>query len=321
MDSQPLKITDVLSRDEIRELVTPTDYEGWLALLTSWSIIAGSFALVAWQPHWVTILVALVLLGGRQLALAILMHEATHYSLFKSRWLNDTLGKWLIAEPVWQHLDQYRIHHMQHHKYTGTEKDNDLVLSKPFPVSKKSLARKFARDLLGISGFKRVIGLMMMDLGYIEYTASVSAGKIDQEGRPFSDVIKTGWRRLGPVFITNVLMFTVLALLGHGWLYLLWIAAYMTTFSLFVRIRSIAEHAGTDHGDNPWRNTRTTYANWLERLTIAPHRVNYHLEHHLLMTVPHYRLKRMHKLLKDKHVLDESPVFSGYWQVLSAVVR
>ena len=43
------------------------------------------------------------------------------------------------------------------------------------------------------------------------------------------------------------------------------------------------------------RNTRTTLARWWERLLIAPNRVNYHLEHHLLMTVPHYNLPRMHR--------------------------
>jgi fatty acid desaturase len=27
--------------------------------------------------------------------------------------------------------------------------------------------------------------------------------------------------------------------------------------------------------------------------------VNYHLEHHLLMTVPHYQLPRLHRLLEE----------------------
>ena len=63
-------------------------------------------------------------------------------------------------------------------------------------------------------------------------------------------------------------------------------------------------------------NTRTTLASWWERLFIAPNRVNYHLEHHLLMTVPHYHLPRMHALLRERGVLDEACIERGYWGIL-----
>ncbi len=46
--------------------------------------------------------------------------------------------------------------------------------------------------------------------------------------------------------------------------------------------------------DDPLRNTRTTYANPLMRLLVAPYWVNYHLEHHLFMFVPCWRLPQAH---------------------------
>ena len=67
---------------------------------------------------------------------------------------------------------------------------------------------------------------------------------------------------------------------------------------------------------DPVRNTRTTRASWLERLFIAPNFVNYHLEHHLLMTVPHYQLPRLHRLLRERGALAEECVASGYPEVL-----
>jgi fatty acid desaturase len=51
-------------------------------------------------------------------------------------------------------------------------------------------------------------------------------------------------------------------------------------------------------------------------LLIAPNRVNYHLEHHLLMTVPHYRLPEMHRLLAARGVLTRACVETGYASVL-----
>ena len=44
--------------------------------------------------------------------------------------------------------------------------------------------------------------------------------------------------------------------------------------------------------------------------------MNYHLEHHLLMTVPHYHLPRLHALLRERGVLDGACVERGYWRVL-----
>ena len=67
---------------------------------------------------------------------------------------------------------------------------------------------------------------------------------------------------------------------------------------------------------DPLRNTRTTLARAWERLIVAPNRVNYHLEHHLLMTVPHYNLPRMHALLRERGVLDAACVSRGYVGVL-----
>jgi len=67
---------------------------------------------------------------------------------------------------------------------------------------------------------------------------------------------------------------------------------------------------------DPLRNTRTTLVSWWERLLLAPNRVNYHLEHHLLMTVPLYKLPRLHRLLDERGLLDGACVTRGYADVL-----
>jgi fatty acid desaturase len=109
----------------------------------------------------------------------------------------------------------------------------------------------------------------------------------------------------------------LLTVLGHPTLYLLWVAAWLTTYSLVMRIRSIAEHAMILDPERDLGNTRTTVARWWERLLIAPNYVNFHLEHHLLMTVPHYNLPRMHRLLRERGVLADACVTRGYPSVLA----
>ncbi|MEM7155912.1 MAG: fatty acid desaturase family protein [Myxococcota bacterium] len=313
------KITDVLQPEEIREFTSASNLHGTFAVFLTWALIAGCFALVIAWPHPLSYVVALIVLGGRHLGLAILMHEASHRSLFAHRGVNDFVGHWLCAAPSWSDVVRYRTHHLAHHAHTGTERDTDLGLVRPFPITRGSLVRKFIRDLLGLTGIKRVVGLLMIDFGYLHYTASVDAEPIDQTGRSFGHVLRTGARNLYPMVITNGIMLAALWAAGHPWLYGLWILSYLTTFSLFLRIRAIAEHACTGNVTDPFRNTRTTRAGILARLTVAPHGVNYHLEHHLLMTVPYFRLGRLHRLLKQRGALEESPVADSYLDVLRQV--
>src|SRR5438445_11345399 len=125
-----------------------------------------------------------------------------------------------------------------------------------------------------------------------------------------------GVRNLRGVTITNAALLAGLLVCGHPALYLLWVAAWLTTYSLVMRIRSIAEHGMVPDPADDFRNTRTTLARWWERLLIAPNRVNYHLEHHLLMTVPHYNLARMHRWLRDRGALGDACVEESYLAVL-----
>ena len=93
-------------------------------------------------------------------------------------------------------------------------------------------------------------------------------------------------------------MFAGLAAAGVWWAYpLLWLVPLVTWMMVITRIRNIAEHAVVPDSNDPLRNTRTTRANFLERLFIAPYYVNYHLEHHLLFYVPCYNLPRVHRIL------------------------
>ena len=66
----------------------------------------------------------------------------------------------------------------------------------------------------------------------------------------------------------------------------------------------------------PIRNNAATIASWWERLLIAPNCVNYHIEHHLLITVPHYNLRAMHERLAELGVIDPGCVDRGYAAIL-----
>jgi fatty acid desaturase len=309
-------VRKLLTPEEIRALTRRSNLRGFWAVASTWAVIVAAFVALARWPHPVTFVAAVVVLGGRQLALAILMHEAAHRTLFANRFLNDVVTDWLCARPVHADVEKYRKHHLQHHAYTSTDRDPDLSLITPFPTTRRSLARKFARDLFGATGLKRNLGLLLMDCGVLGYTVAGDAKRLPRNGRTAADYVRSGIRNGAGFFVTNALMVGALALAGHAWVYWAWVVADLTVFNLFLRIRSLAEHACTERTTNPYANTRTTRAGLLARATVAPVRVNYHLEHHLLVGVPYYRLPELHALLRDRGAVPEAP---GYADVLRTV--
>ena len=313
---RPLK--GLLTASEITALTQRSDARGLWAIVSTWAIVVVAMALAAIWPNPLTIVVALLLIAGRQLAFGILQHEAAHGTLFKTRWMNEVLADWLCARPVWQHVAKYRAHHLVHHTRTGTADDPDLSLHAGFPVSRASLRRKMLRDISGLTGLKLIFGLVLMDAGVIKWTVANNVEKLPRDGRRWWHYAASFVRESSGMWLTNAVLLALLAATGHAWLYLLWVGAYITPFPLLMRIRSIAEHGALEGGPDVFRNTRTTRANLIERLLWAPVHVNFHIEHHALASVPYYRLPQLHALLRERGVVDAPP---SYRQVLTQVTR
>ena len=245
----------------------------------------------------------------RQLGFAVTMHEAAHHTLFRNRRLNDFAGNWLSAYPIYLSADMYRLHHLEHHAKTWTDADPDLSLATGFPVSKASMTRKVLRDLLGITGLKQLVGTTYL------VVKAIRGETFDAGTLPLRLSREPAIRMVVGTLVTNGALLALLWALGHPALYLLWFGAWMTTSKLVTRIRSIAEHALVPDPTDPFGQTRTVRAGWLERLFVAPNLVQYHLEHHLVMTVPHYNLPRFHAMLRDRGLLEDACVVDSYADV------
>jgi fatty acid desaturase len=252
------KATDLLTAEQVHELRGKSDVVGALLVLHAWALIAASMALFAWWPNPFTFLLGVMVVGGRQLGLAILMHDAAHGLLFANRRLNDGVGTWLCAWPVFTSLALYRPYHLRHHRFTQQAEDPDLGLSAPFPISRASLRRKIVRDLTGQTAFQRRGEQIRRALGPADASLAERLGNF--------------WRKEKGSLSANVLLFAVLAAAGYWWLYpVMWLLPLATWYQLISRIRNIAERAVVPDNDDPLRNTRTTQANPVERLLLAPY--------------------------------------------------
>jgi fatty acid desaturase len=82
------------------------------------------------------------------------------------------------------------------------------------------------------------------------------------------------------------------------WYYLLlWVLPLFTSFAFFMMLRQVVQHGNADRGK--LTNTRTFLVNPAINFAVFPIGQEYHLPHHLYVTVPHYRLRALHALLME----------------------
>jgi fatty acid desaturase len=296
--------TSVFTPSELIALKHKSNLRAAWMLIHAWGTIFAAMALFVWWPSPLTFLLAVAIIGARQLGLAVLSHDAAHGLLFTNMRLNDFAGTWLTEYIMFGDLYAYRPYHVKgHHRFTQQPNDPDLGLSAPFPITHASLRRKIIRDLTGQTAWKQRKAIVRRAFGAADL--------------PASERIALGWRRLHGAIVTHAVLFAILAAAGYWWLYpALWLLPYFTFQPLVVRIRAIAEHSMVTDNDDPLRNTRTTHANWFERAFIAPYYVNYHLEHHLLSAVPCYNLPRAHAMMIAKGFGPKMEIQPGYLAVL-----
>jgi fatty acid desaturase len=294
---------DLLTPAELAEVRTRSTWRGLGMIAHAWAVIAAAMAIVAVYPNPLTVLAAIVIIGSRQLGLAILMHDGAHGAFSTDPRLNIGLSQWLCAYPIFAETTAYRKYHLQHHAHTQTEDDPDLALSAPFPITGASYRRKFWRDISGQTGYQQRRAQWVNAWG--------------PKGLPVTARVRRVLGQLGPQLLVNLILLASLTLAIGWWAYLmLWIVPMITWFMVITRVRNIAEHAVVPDSDDPLRNTRTTRANWLERALVAPYFVNYHLEHHLFFYVPAYNLPRLHRILMSGPHASRMEVQPSYWHVM-----
>src|SRR5256886_4771156 len=299
MTALRMRARGFLNEDQLIAVRQRVTWKGMALIAHAWALILGSIALVAWWPNPLIFLLAIGIIGSRQLGLAILMHDGAHGCLSADEKINLALSQWLCAYPIFAETRAYRRYHLQHHARTQQDDDPDLVLSAPFPITKISYRRKFLRDITGQTGYQQRKAQLLNALGPAEWPLARRAAHF--------------WEKLGPQFAVNAVLFTGLAAAGMWWAYpLLWLLPLLTWMMVITRIRNIAEHAVVPDSTDPLRNTRTTRANVLERLFIAPYYVNYQLEHHLLFYVPCYNLPRVHRILSESRYARRMEVHPNY---------
>ncbi len=296
--SELLELRSIL-REEISQYTKLSPFKSTVALAWQWLQIASLVALALVSGQWWVWLVAIVLIAGRQHALGVLGHDASHYRLSKDRKLNDFLGDVFCWLPVFFCHSRYAYEHIQHHKFVNTERDPYLQDFTTFaiwdwPKSPRQAAVAWLRMLFGL-----------------EARAFLAAGKRMSVLGKTPALTRTEKVRAGIFYGGAAVALT----LTDAWLpfLLLWVLPLVTISAMFVHWRTVAEHLGLS-GPDDVSATRHVNANFFERLTFAPLAVNYHLDHHLFPGVPFYNLPRLHQRLLQEPIYRRNAIIKdGYF--------
>jgi fatty acid desaturase len=101
----------------------------------------------------------------------------------------------------------------------------------------------------------------------------------------------------------------------------LWLAARATVFFLITLFREMCDHFGRTSG-GVFQFSRDITARGIFRYIVHPHNNGYHLTHHLLPTVPYYRLPTTHEaLLKLALFQQQACICTSYLFGKHSVVR
>ena len=297
------RVRHALPPDVLHELTRLDPVQSTFSVLTTLGVVAATVAVaVTWWEPW-TIVPAVFVIATQQHACFVLAHDAAHYRLFHTRWLNEFVGRG-VAVAAGISMCTYRVVHRLHHNHLYQPGDPDIALHGGYPRGRAYLLRKLARDLAGLTAPKTY--------AYFFGTPAIN-DKTGVASRPLDDTapkLKRDARRdRWFVVIFHCAATAAAFAFGVGVEYLLlWVLPAVTVLQAILRLRAVCEHGAVTDFSSPLTAARTNHAPWWARWLLFPHHVNYHVEHHLYPAIPHYKLPTCHRELRARGILERAEV-------------
>jgi fatty acid desaturase len=289
---------EVIDAAQLRALCVAANGPGAFQTLSHVGAIAGTgTALWLMQGSWWAIPIFMahgVLLNFLYAG----QHELSHWTVFRTAWLNEWLGRafgFVLFYP--RTFDQ--IQHIAHHRFTSDwARDGELARPRYTMTS----------YLLWMSGVSYWYTRWRRILRF-------SAGIVSEPYLPVKrhpELIREARLHLaGYALIAGV------SLTAHSAaVVLLWLAP-MLAMKCVHQLQNTIEHLGLPHADNVLINTRSTRTNAVMRW--LGWQMQYHTAHHAFPGVPFHRLHELHHAIFTSR--GAAPPTMTYWGFQMAVLR
>lgn len=287
-----------LTREELKSFMQRSDSKSFrrLALWLLLVVVTSTLITLAWNS-WL-IWPAMFVQGVVLVHFFSLQHECVHYTVFRTRWLNDLFGQICGLIIILPHRF-FRYEHCDHHTYTQiTGEDPEQI---PMP-------KTLGEYLYYISAIPYWRGK------FTELFRHASGNLSEVEKRFIPKVehaaVYRDARRMLAIYAT---IFFAMAVTGWWGLIWYWLIPLFLGEPVMRWIR-MTEHVGRPSVREMSENTRTS-------LVSAPWaflcwNMNYHAEHHYVASVPYHALPRLHEKLKDHIHIEKGGYFGAHRAIL-----
>lgn len=311
-----------LDKNFIQEVQTLNETKSTIGIFANWTLMIGLilFSSYAWTQtwFWYAYVPLAFAIAARQGAFLQLVHEACHSALSKNKKLNDFYGSWMLSLPVGVSYEGYCKGHLQHHAYTGTDKDpkSDSEKYKVVDLRNPKLYMLFLKDLLGITAL------------YVFFSYEKNENQQAKAAKTGSEPSMVA--TLAKMILCQVIMLAIFQFKIELYI-LLWAVPAACCHMFLMRIRGMAEHGlakqlqtqvnNATQGNFYTRSFGTPVNQygfkpmvWFERFLIGSFNVYYHHEHHIMPLVPYYNLPKVHEKIATKaHSMNPEIYAKGYF--------
>ncbi len=334
--------------EELKRLRNSPQWNGvWTVALFGALLVCVTAGFARLQPiHWLWLI---PVMGWVQYYIVISGHEAVHKTLCPSKKLNEAIG--IVGQAmIGVNFTAYRLQHMDHHRTASYESDPDAHIY----IGVMKQAPGWRRFLWLTMGTFIEILIKIRQKGVEGYgTKRKIKSTVQKDMRRDSLLVilcQLGWMSLGwyvlnlhqfvPIEVLDV--FTTFGMLGEivllGAEFVFSYAVFWTIplfcITVFLnRCRIVIEHGlalalvhDIPDFNGPRIPTVEVHPSRLERWVFAPFMFSYHGSHHAYMTVPHYHLPELNRIMKERFSSPNNPVGfltypKGYLQALFLVVN
>ncbi len=300
----PLTGPEVVSRKKLKELRKRSNGPGLfnLAVHVFFLIITGLLVYATYGVLWLQI-PAMMAYGTVIVLTFAPLHECSHGTAFKTRWMNHLLG-YVIATLTFRPFLYFKYRHAAHHTYTQhKDLDPDIV---PFPHS----FGDYLAQIIGAGFWPKLFGTLWRG----------SLAGFNKEERTFlpQSVRRqvANEIRLQVLFYFAVIIASVYFSSTFALVY--WLIPRIMGEPVLRSIR-MAEHTGTAENSNLLANTRTTLANPL--LCQLYWNMPFHAEHHLASSVPFHALAKLHDHVQNHLECVSKGYINVHREILAEVLR
>ena len=298
-DAWLLTGTNCLSKSSLNSLRQRNNLIGliYLGVHLCTLAVTGSLVYATMGSLWVV--PSMIIYGSIIVFLFAPMHECSHFTAFRSRWLNYFVGMFAAVVTIRPFL-YFKWRHAEHHTYAqDPTRDPDAVA---MPQS----FRQYVVLILGAKFWPKMIGTLWRGC----------TGRFDQAEQgyiPHGELYKVSLEIRIMVFFYALI--ALASVLSGSWVAVIYWLLPRVLGEPVLRAIRMAEHTGAQESPDLLSNTRTTLSNPIFRTLFW--NMPFHAEHHIAASVPFHALGRLHEEIKP-HL---RCVGEGYWQVHRQIQR